>query len=87
MRLSTQRGNNPSIDHRLFRFRFSEAPKHQGPYGENLAQGQSTWETAITAWYDEEALYDFGNPGYSESTGHFTQLIWKSTVQLTLSLN
>lgn len=53
-----------------------------GPHGENLAAGYSGGYDPVDAWYDEIELYDFDNPGFNESTGHFTQLIWKSTCQL-----
>ncbi|KAI8139620.1 CAP domain-containing protein, partial [Fennellomyces sp. T-0311] len=53
-----------------------------GQYGENIAKGTVSWEQSITAWYQEEAQYDFDRPGFSEGTGHFTQLIWKSTEQV-----
>lgn len=49
-----------------------------GPYGENLALGYNT-SAAIQAWYDEVELYDYNDPGFSESTGHFTQLVWNNT--------
>ncbi|ODQ77958.1 hypothetical protein BABINDRAFT_40353, partial [Babjeviella inositovora NRRL Y-12698] len=56
--------------------------KHSGgQYGENLAAGYST-VGAVEAWYDEIQYYNFSNPGYSSNTGHFTQLIWKSSAQL-----
>lgn len=53
--------------------------KHSGgPYGENLAAGYSSPEEAITAWYDEGSLYNYANGDFSDATGHFTQVVWKS---------
>lgn len=37
---------------------------------------------AVGAWYEEVVDYDYGNPGFSVDTGHFTQVVWKSTTQL-----
>ncbi|KAL4948287.1 CAP domain-containing protein [Aspergillus filifer] len=58
--------------------------EHSGsPYGENLAYGYSTSLSSITAWADEAAHYDFSKPtGFTKETGHFTQLVWKSTKQV-----
>lgn len=50
-----------------------------GPYGENLAAGYVGGKEPVDAWYDEIKDYDYSDPGYSEATGHFTQLIWAST--------
>lgn len=36
----------------------------------------------MDAWYDEISLYDYNDPGFSTETGHFTQLIWNSSVEL-----
>jgi hypothetical protein len=38
--------------------------------------------TATNQWYDEIALYDFNNPGFSEEAGHFTQVVWKDSQKL-----
>lgn len=53
-----------------------------GPYGENLAAGYVGGAAPVDAWYNEISSYDYSNPGYSSATGHFTQVIWKSTTQL-----
>ncbi|KAF9928218.1 hypothetical protein FBU30_002561 [Linnemannia zychae] len=50
-----------------------------GKYGENLAAGYKNFKTGIDAWYNEVSKYDFNNPGFSMSTGHFTQVVWKGT--------
>ena len=52
-----------------------------GQYGENLALGYDG-PAAVDAWYNEISNYDFSNPGFSSNTGHFTQVVWKSTTQV-----
>jgi uncharacterized protein YkwD len=49
--------------------------------GENLAQGTGDYSgaNAVNDWYNEISAYDFNSPGFSDATGHFTQVIWKST--------
>ncbi|KAF9580138.1 hypothetical protein BGW38_003339 [Lunasporangiospora selenospora] len=51
----------------------------RGKFGENLAAGYRDFNSAITAWYNEEKLYNYNNPGFAMGTGHFTQVVWKST--------
>ena len=56
---------------------------HRQPnkYGENIywmSGGRVTGAMAVDAWYSEVSQYNFGRPGFSASTGHFTQLVWKS---------
>ncbi|KAG0687172.1 hypothetical protein C6P40_002779 [Pichia californica] len=51
--------------------------------GENLAYGYSyDGAGAVTAWFNEIALYNYSNPGFSEATGHFTQLVWTDTTKI-----
>lgn len=33
-------------------------------------------------WYNERLLFDFERPNFSPLTGHFTQIVWKSTTDL-----
>ncbi|KAJ5493439.1 hypothetical protein N7539_002185 [Penicillium diatomitis] len=58
--------------------------KHSdGQYGENLAFGYPNTSAAVDAWADEVKLYNFNKPtGFSEKTGHFTQLVWQSTTEV-----
>lgn len=50
-----------------------------GAPGENLALGYENTTAAVDAWGFEREHYDFNKPGFSEETGHFTQLVWKNT--------
>ena len=63
--------------------RFKHSPTN---LGENLAMylndsedDDTFFNKAVNSWYSEIDLYDFNNPGFSISTGHFTQVIWKSS--------
>ena len=53
--------------------------------GENLYVIYGSGTFTVTAneaaddWYSEIQNYNYANPGFSSSTGHFTQLVWKST--------
>ncbi|CAF4602544.1 unnamed protein product, partial [Rotaria sp. Silwood1] len=38
------------------------------------------------SWYSEISSYNFGSPGFSSSTGHFTQVIWKGSKQLGIGI-
>lgn len=53
-----------------------------GPYGENIAAGYSDATATVNAWGDEGLEYDFDTPGFTETTGHFTQIVWESTLQV-----
>jgi uncharacterized protein YkwD len=53
-----------------------------GKYGENLAAGYPTVSAGINAWYSENKNYSYFFPGFSSKTGHFTQIVWKSSKRL-----
>lgn len=66
------------------------AMKHSGTpgVGENVfwmnTEGQipSTkflGEQAVKSWVGEESSYNYNRPGFSEKTGHFTQVVWKDS--------
>ena len=50
-----------------------------GPYGENLAEGYQNVTAAVDGWGDERKEYNFNSGGFTEQTGHFSQLVWKNT--------
>jgi uncharacterized protein YkwD len=56
-----------------------------GPHGENLAGGTAGLldeAAVVNMWYDESRHYNFKNGGFSMKTGHFTQVVWRTTTQL-----
>jgi hypothetical protein len=66
--------------------------QHSGTqlYGENLAEFSSDiiiiiiilLKLSIDAWYNE-----FKNPGFSDATGHFTCLVWKSSKKFGIGIS
>jgi uncharacterized protein YkwD len=55
--------------------------------GENLFASSagtlaSVADGALQSWYAEMRIYSFANPGYSPSTGHATQVLWKDSQRL-----
>ncbi|EDQ99604.1 uncharacterized protein LACBIDRAFT_334862 [Laccaria bicolor S238N-H82] len=50
-----------------------------------------SWDTygivdAVNDWMSEAPDYDYNHPGFSEGTGHFTQVVWKSTTQVACAV-
>ena len=43
-------------------------------------------EKSIPKWYEEIDLYNFDQPGFSDATGHFTQIVWTETTDLGCGL-
>lgn len=51
--------------------------------GENLMDGQSTGTAAaVDGWYNEISQYDWSDPVFKNTTGHFTQVVWKGSTTL-----
>ncbi|KAJ4301057.1 hypothetical protein N0V90_003147 [Kalmusia sp. IMI 367209] len=50
-----------------------------GPSGENLSSGYPNASASIIAWGHERVDYDYKKGEFTHETGHFTQLVWKST--------
>lgn len=70
------------------------------PYGENIAgawcSSKDKFDSidkndfvvdAANRWYDEVKAYDFNNQGWSLMTGHFTQLVWRSTNEIGIGVS
>ncbi len=61
--------------------------EHEG-MGQNVAMSSSTLGCDLSGqqvtemWYSEVKKYDFSNPKFASGTGHFTQVVWKSTTQV-----
>lgn len=54
--------------------------------GENLGIGYGSAAAAVDAFYSKSSQYDYRNPVFSKSTGHFTQLVWKGTQSLGVGI-
>ncbi|KAF4524949.1 hypothetical protein B566_EDAN014130, partial [Ephemera danica] len=60
-------------------------------YGENL---YAMWgsgvnvngRTAVQSWYDEVKNYNHSYPVFGMNTGHFTQVVWKSTTEMGIAI-
>jgi len=55
---------------------------HPHTYGENLGIGFSDITSCIKMWYEENSSYSYAHGGFSTSTGHFTQVVWKGATKI-----
>jgi hypothetical protein len=42
---------------------------------------------AVDNWYNEITNYNFNKPGFSEATGHFTCLVWLSSITFGMGIS
>ncbi|XP_075903252.1 uncharacterized protein LOC142902242 [Nelusetta ayraudi] len=45
-----------------------------------------TGKEAVESWYNEIKDYQWSNPGFASNTGHFTQVVWKSSTELGVGM-
>ncbi|XP_067240085.1 Golgi-associated plant pathogenesis-related protein 1 [Chanodichthys erythropterus] len=45
-----------------------------------------TGKEAVDSWYGEIKDYNFDTPGHQPKTGHFTQVVWKSSTELGVGM-
>jgi len=68
------------------RCQFVHSPRESRPnQGENLAWGSGSFASAASSverWYAEVSKYNFSSPGFSPATGHFTQIVWRGSLQI-----
>ncbi|XP_053384407.1 cysteine-rich venom protein-like [Mercenaria mercenaria] len=52
--------------------------------GQNLAQGQTSWTEAVKDWASEKQFYDYDSNSSpsGEPVGHFTQMVWATSVRV-----
>ena len=64
----------------------------QEQYGENLSASSASNsipprpEAVVDSWYNEIQHYDFNQPGFRPDTSHFTQVVWKASHELGISI-
>lgn len=56
----------------------SSMDPHPGNYTEWIDQASSMTH----GWHSEEVLYPYNDPHYSDSWGHFSQLVWRDSTQI-----
>ncbi|KAH8271718.1 hypothetical protein KR044_001672, partial [Drosophila immigrans] len=69
--------------HLLATNRMEHRPNNK--YGENIywaSGGNRNGVDAVKSWYNEIKQYNFNNPTFQKNTGHFTQVVWKSSQKL-----
>ncbi len=61
---------------------------HPTYVGENVfaASGTATAQQAVNLWASEKANYNYANNSCSGVCGHYTQIVWRNSIQLGCAL-
>ena len=51
-------------------------------YGSGWTNAAAAASSSVGLWYAEDAQYNYNDPVFSEGSGHFTQLVWKASMQI-----
>jgi hypothetical protein len=62
-------------------------------YGENIyvcsnsphCENKDSASDAVDQWYSEARMHTYGSDFFNMSTGHFTQVVWKTTTKLGMA--
>ncbi|KAM8704589.1 hypothetical protein ACLKA7_009100 [Drosophila subpalustris] len=76
---------NQSISHECEEFAKSHTDddtlwNSNGQYGENICLTYGNPISCVKTWYDESKNYNYFRGLYSPHTAHFTQVVWKSSI-------
>ena len=56
------------------------------PFNQSPDNCHKIGQAASQDWYNEIKNYNFNKPGFDMNTGHFTQLVWKSSIHVGFGL-
>uniref|UniRef100_S4RAI2 SCP domain-containing protein n=1 Tax=Petromyzon marinus TaxID=7757 RepID=S4RAI2_PETMA len=58
------------------------------PHGQNrcVRVGSIPRRKVTNCWYADRLAYDYNNPGFQQGTGNFSQLVWRSSLDLGVGL-
>ncbi|XP_032831323.2 uncharacterized protein LOC116954712 isoform X2 [Petromyzon marinus] len=62
-------------------------PHGQNVWAKHIGTGELPKGRKVTnCWYADRLAYDYNNPGFQQGTGNFSQLVWRSSLDLGVGL-
>ncbi|XP_078450075.1 uncharacterized protein LOC144718576 [Lampetra planeri] len=62
-------------------------PHGQNVWARHIGTGELPKGRKVTnCWYADRLAYDYNNPGFQQGTGNFSQLVWRSSLDLGVGL-